>query len=111
MSEDDAALLAEWLVWADLRGIHSHGVLRVPGYVVKLTGEGVNPRGVPCVARRTRGAIVIDSDNSIGQIGGVFAMRQAIDAARAVGVAPPLWAAAITPAPWTTTSAWPLART
>ena len=25
---------------ADLRGIHSHGVLRVPNYVAKLTGVG-----------------------------------------------------------------------
>ena len=87
MSDDDAALLADSLVQADLRGIHSHGVLRVPDYVAKLTREGVNPRGVPRVARRTGGAIVVDGDNSMGQIGGVFAMRQAIDAARTAGVA------------------------
>ena len=87
MSDDDARLLADSLVQADLRGIHSHGVLRVPDYVAKLTGEGVNPRGVPRVARRTGGAIVIDGDNTMGQIGGVFGMRQAIDAARTVGVA------------------------
>ena len=43
MSGDDAALLADSLVQADLRGIHSHGVLRVPDYVTKLTREGVNP--------------------------------------------------------------------
>ena len=67
MPDDDAALLADSLVQADLRGIHSHGVLRVPDYVAKLTGEGVNPRGVPRVARRNAGAIV-DGDNSIGQI-------------------------------------------
>ena len=33
MSGSDADLLAETLVHADLRGIHSHGVLRVPEYV------------------------------------------------------------------------------
>ena len=69
MSDDDAALLADSLAQADLRGIHSHGVLRVPDYVAKLTREGVNPRGVPRVARRTGGAIVVDGDNSMGQIG------------------------------------------
>ena len=87
MSDDDATVLADSLVQADLRGIHSHGELRVPDYVAKLTGEGVGPRGVPRVARRTGGALVIDCDNSMGQIGGVFAMRQAIDAARTAGVA------------------------
>ena len=87
MSDDDAAVLADSPVQADLRGIHSHGVLRVPDYVAKLTVEGVDPRGVPRVARRTGGALVIDCDNSMAQIGGVFAMRQAIDAARTAGVA------------------------
>jgi LDH2 family malate/lactate/ureidoglycolate dehydrogenase len=33
MSSEDATLRAETLVVADLRGVHSHGVLRVPDYV------------------------------------------------------------------------------
>lgn len=42
MRESDARLVARTLVKADLRGIHSHGVLRVPEYVVKLTeGESI----------------------------------------------------------------------
>ena len=52
MSDDDAAVLADSLVQADLRGIDSHGVLRVPDYVAKLTVHGVDPRGVPRVAMR-----------------------------------------------------------
>jgi LDH2 family malate/lactate/ureidoglycolate dehydrogenase len=36
MGEADAALLADSLVEADLGGVHSHGVLRVPEYVRKL---------------------------------------------------------------------------
>ena len=49
MGEGDAALLADSLVAADVWGIHSHGVLRVPDYVKKLRQEGVNPRGRPVV--------------------------------------------------------------
>ena len=37
MRPRDAGLLADSLAVADLRGIHSHGVLRVPEYVDKLT--------------------------------------------------------------------------
>ena len=36
---------------------------------------------------RTGGAIVVDGDNSMGQIAGVFAMRRAIECARETGVA------------------------
>jgi LDH2 family malate/lactate/ureidoglycolate dehydrogenase len=87
MSERDADLLAETLVHADLRGIHSHGVLRVPEYVEKLTTGGVNPAGRPWVASIHGGAIVVDGGNSMGQIGGTYAMREVIKTARSTGVA------------------------
>ena len=86
MSDEDAALLAESLVHADLRGIHSHGVLRVPDYVKKLTREGVDPRGRPAVVSERGGAIIVDGGNSMGQIGGTFAMRRAIEKAREAGI-------------------------
>ena len=47
MLADAAQTVTDSLVEADLRGIHSHGVLRVPDYVAKLTRKGVNPKGVP----------------------------------------------------------------
>jgi LDH2 family malate/lactate/ureidoglycolate dehydrogenase len=87
MSGEDAGLLADSLVTADLRGVHSHGVLRVPEYVKKLRQEGVSPTGRPRVARDAGAALVIDGDNSMGQIGMTFAMRAAIERARATGVA------------------------
>ena len=87
MSSRDARLLADTLVVADLRGCHSHGVLRVPDYVHKLTKAGVNPRGVPRMVRDQGAALVIDGGNSMGQIGCGFAMRRAIERAREVNVA------------------------
>jgi LDH2 family malate/lactate/ureidoglycolate dehydrogenase len=87
MAEADAALLADSLVRADLRGIHSHGVLRVPEYVEKLTRGGVDPRGRPRVVRDAGAALVVDGGNSMGQIGAAFAMRRAIERARETGVA------------------------
>src|SRR5262244_154529 len=77
MSEENAGLLAKTLVDADLRGCHSHGVLRVPEYVSKLR-EGVNPAGVPFIAHDAKTALVIDGGNSMGQIGSTFAMQHAI---------------------------------
>lgn len=47
----------------------------------------VQHRRVPPVARWTGVALVIGCDNNMGQIGGVFAMRRAIDAVRTDGVA------------------------
>ena len=83
----DANLLAESLVHADLRGIHSHGVLRIPDYVKKLTKDGVNPRGRPRIVSERAATIVIDGGNSMGQIGGAFAMKRVIKKARGLGLA------------------------
>ena len=87
MADDKAGLLAQTLVLGDLRGIHSHGVMRVPDYVEKLTREGVDPRGEPRIVSQRGGALLVDGGNSMGQIGGTFAMRAAIDCARTTGIA------------------------
>lgn len=87
MRAGDADLLAESLVHADLRGVHSHGTIRVPDYVHKMTLGGVNPLGQPRVISRKGGAIVVDGQNTMGQLGGTLAMSQAIEAAREVGIA------------------------
>ena len=73
--------LADSLVHADLRGVHSHGVLRVPEYVKKLTVGGVDPRGRPSVVRDGGACLVVDGGNSMGQIGAQFAMGQVIERA------------------------------
>jgi LDH2 family malate/lactate/ureidoglycolate dehydrogenase len=87
MADADAEVLSDQLVMADLRGIHSHGVMRVPLYVSKLTGGGVDPKGRPRVRKDAAAALVIDGGNSMGQVAGAFAMRLAIERARTTNVA------------------------
>ena len=87
MAGADAEVLTDQLVKADLRGIHSHGVMRVPLYVSKLREGGVDPRGRPRVTKDAAAAMVVDGGNTMGQIAGAFAMRQAIERARTTGVA------------------------
>ena len=86
MSKDDAHLLADSLVDADMSGVHSHGVLRVPEYVKKVTVDGVNPAGRPKVVKDEGACLVVDGDNSMGQIGSAFAMDQVIDRAKDIGL-------------------------
>jgi L-2-hydroxycarboxylate dehydrogenase (NAD+) len=87
MEDRDARLLADSLVAADLGGVHSHGVLRVPEYVHNLTQGGVDPRGRPAVVRDSGACLVVDGVNSMGQIGAHFAMERVIERAGATGIA------------------------
>ncbi|MFC4170334.1 Ldh family oxidoreductase [Teichococcus aestuarii] len=82
MPEAEAALCAESLVEADLRGVASHGVVRLPIYAERLERGANNPRAVPRVLRETRGTAVVDGDNGMGQVVGAWAMEVALRKAR-----------------------------
>ena len=65
---EDAVIVAESLVEANLRGVDSHGVSRIPIYVDRIR------RGLTNLAPRVRivsergGALLIDGDNGLGQV-------------------------------------------
>ena len=40
---EDAGIVSHHLVKADLRGVHSHGVIRVPTYATALKAGKINP--------------------------------------------------------------------
>jgi len=84
--EEDAALTADCLVWANLHGIDTHGVIRLKVYVDRIREGGNNPRPTLRVIRETPVAAVLDGDNALGPVGGVKAMRLAIEKAATAGV-------------------------
>lgn len=75
---DAAAVIARNLVEADLRGVESHGVVRLPIYVKRLLAGAINPTPVIRVVRETRTTAVIDGDNGMGQWVAIEAMRRAV---------------------------------
>ncbi len=79
---DEAELIAENLVDADLRGVESHGVVRFPIYCQRLACRANNPRPTLRIHRETPATAVMDGDNGMGQLVGVRAMQLAIDKAR-----------------------------
>jgi LDH2 family malate/lactate/ureidoglycolate dehydrogenase len=86
MPRDEAEIMADHLVEADLRGVYSHGVLRVEPYVQRLKAGGMNPRPNVRILRETAGTALVDGDNGAGQVVGVRAMDIAIRKAREAGV-------------------------
>jgi LDH2 family malate/lactate/ureidoglycolate dehydrogenase len=86
MNNEDASVVTESLIHADLRGIHSHGVIRVPDYVKKLQVDGVDPSGNPFVLKEFGGTSRVNGNNSMGQIGAKFSMLHAINKAKKFGI-------------------------
>ena len=86
MSDAHAAIVADVLVWADLRGIGSHGVARIPFYVRLIDNRDLNPTPTITVRKETAASVVIDADRAAGPIAMMSALRAAIGKARDAGV-------------------------
>jgi len=88
------AMANEWaksLVWANLRGVDSHGVLRIPGYLERLKTKAINPTPDMRVERRSGAIAVLEADRAPGAVAMAMAMEEAIARAREVHVG---WCAA-----------------
>lgn len=82
---DDAKLAADVLVSADLRGIDSHGVARLIGYVRLWDAERINPTPSIKIVHETPSTAVVDGDAGLGLVVAPRAMQIAIDKADKVG--------------------------
>jgi LDH2 family malate/lactate/ureidoglycolate dehydrogenase len=85
MAQEDAAILADSLVQANLRGVDSHGVTRVGIYVKRLKMGLVNPRPNIEVVRESDATLLVDGDNGMGQVVGVRALELGLDKAKESG--------------------------
>ncbi|MBC7236360.1 MAG: Ldh family oxidoreductase [Chloroflexi bacterium] len=86
MSPQDAAIEAEVLVWANLRGVDSHGVLRIPSYLASVERGGMNPKANYRVEKETPAVLYIEGDHAFGPVVTVWAMDKTIAKAKEVGV-------------------------
>ncbi|HET7362419.1 MAG TPA: Ldh family oxidoreductase [Burkholderiales bacterium] len=86
MSAEHAALVADALVWAEMRGMDTHGVMRAPRYVELIRRGDLNPRPVIKATLETPAAVVLECDRAAGAVAMMQAVRAACDKARNAGV-------------------------
>lgn len=73
------------LLSADLRGVDSHGVARLSGYVRLWEATRVNAKPEIKVIHETPSTAVVDGDKGLGLVVAPYAMQIAIDKAKQVG--------------------------
>jgi LDH2 family malate/lactate/ureidoglycolate dehydrogenase len=86
MPEAHAGIVADVLVWADLRGVESHGVMRIPRYVELIGAGDLNPTPAMSVRTETAAAVLIEADRAAGPVAMTSAMAAAVRKAREAGV-------------------------
>jgi len=82
----DAAIVADVLVWADLRGVDSHGVSRVSMYMRLIDDGDLNLTPTIAIRTETPASVLVDADRAAGPIAMTRAMGAAVRKARDAGV-------------------------
>jgi ureidoglycolate dehydrogenase (NAD+) len=83
---DAAQQTADLLVWANARGVDSHGVLRIPRYVEMIQLGMMSGKAEPSVCSRFGAISVIDGGNAPGALGMNLAISQAVQLSRQFGI-------------------------
>lgn len=84
-SEDDAAIASKVLLSADFRGIDSHGLARLSGYIRLWEIGRVNAKPQIKIVHETPSTAVMDGDRGLGLVVAHHAMELAMQKAENVG--------------------------
>jgi ureidoglycolate dehydrogenase (NAD+) len=87
LSKEHADQVADVLVYADLRGAHSHGAIRVEYYCERLDRGGINKSPQFRFEKTGPATGIFHGDNGPGQLAAKLAMDEAIKMAKASGIA------------------------
>lgn len=81
LSQEDARTTADNLIFANLRGVDSHGVIRLKIYADRLRAGGIDCRARLRVVSQGAADALVDANNNMGQVAGVFGMKVALERA------------------------------
>src|ERR1700680_4130067 len=77
---------ANMLIWANLRGVDSHGVIRIPRYLDLLRRKSINATPNMRIERKDGAITVLEADRAPGAVAMTRAMSEAIARAREVHI-------------------------
>jgi LDH2 family malate/lactate/ureidoglycolate dehydrogenase len=86
LPEHDAIIVTDTLIFADLRGIHSHGVARLKPYVDRVIRGVTLPVTKISTVNESCSTALLDGGNGFGQVAAVQAMELAINKAKDTGI-------------------------
>lgn len=85
-SDDEARTVANHLVQANLYGVDSHGVIRIPEYIDEIEHGRMKTKTSPKVVKESKITAVIDAQFGFGQVAAKMAMELAMKKAKEHGI-------------------------
>ena len=87
VSDDDAKIILDTILFANRRGVATHGVGRLPLYVHKIAAGHYNPKSEIEVLADNAAYALLDAHNGFGQVVAYKATTMAIEKAKQYGIA------------------------
>ncbi|SBV99854.1 putative oxidoreductase [uncultured delta proteobacterium] len=78
----DAAVTVDNLIFADLRGIDTHGVMRLALYLERIDRGLLAAENRVAIVRENDGMVVVDGGNYLGPVAATLAMEKAVAKAK-----------------------------
>ena len=86
VSHSNATIVARCLVEADLRGVDTHGMNRIPSYMARIRQGVLDPKASPTLRQVTPAVAQVDGHNGFGFLAAHMGMAAAIRMAQDVGI-------------------------
>ena len=86
VTEKQAGILADTMLEADMRGVHTHGVSIFPTYIKKIKNGGFNLTADWVILRQTAAFAVADAQNQFGMVSAKQCMDLAVEQAKTSGI-------------------------
>jgi len=83
---DNAVIVAKYLVEADLRGVDTHGMNRMPSYMARIRQGVLDAGASPTIRQITPAVAQVDGHNGFGFLAASKGMAVAIDMAKTFGI-------------------------
>ena len=86
VSEADAKVMADSLLFADMRNVSSHGIVRLPLYMSKVDSGIMNIKATMPYLKEQGATALLDAQNGLGQLAGYKGMVKAMELGKKYGI-------------------------
>jgi LDH2 family malate/lactate/ureidoglycolate dehydrogenase len=84
--QENASIIASCLIAADLRGVDTHGMNRIPSYMARIRQGVLDPTATPSITKITSVVGQVDGKNAFGFLAAQQGMECAISMAKEAGI-------------------------
>jgi LDH2 family malate/lactate/ureidoglycolate dehydrogenase len=86
MSSENSAIVADSLIKANLEGVDSHGISRLPIYIKRFLDKRINLEPQIDFDQKSHSVLVVDGDNGLGHVVSYKALKKGFDMAKNSGI-------------------------